>query len=182
MKSFLAVSAVGKDRSGIVAGLTRVLLELGGNLEDSSMTRLKNDFAILLLVALPEGVDPSQASGALDREAKALGLTIIARVLEPDEWEGKAPRTGSTYTLVLYGADKPGLVHRVSEMAAKTGLNIIDLRSQLSGTENKPVYSMVLELDAPDAATAERFKVELGRLQQELKVDLVFSPSEADEL
>lgn len=182
MKTCLIVYAVGRDRPGIVAGLTRVLLELGGNLEDSSMTRLKNDFAVLLLVALPEGADPSQASAALDQEAKVLGLTIIARVLEPDEWESNTSRTGSNHTLVLYGADKPGLVHRVSEVAAKTGLNIIDLRSQLTGTESKPVYSMVLELDAPDPVSAERFKAELERLQQELKVDLVFSPSEADEL
>jgi hypothetical protein len=49
----LAVTAVGADRPGIIARVTRVLYEHGGNLEDSSMTILGGHFAIMLLVDAP---------------------------------------------------------------------------------------------------------------------------------
>jgi len=158
MKPLLAVSAIGKDRPGIVAGLTRVLLEFGGNLEDSSMTRLKGDFAVLLLVALPEGSDPAPARAALEKEAGVLGLSLLVRVLGPEELKEDADNRGRTHTLVLYGADKPGLVHRVAETAAQHGLNITDLRSQLTGSESKPVYSLALEMDVPSTQAPERFQ------------------------
>ena len=39
------VTALGQDRPGIVAGVTKVLYDLGCNLEDSAMTRLEGEFA-----------------------------------------------------------------------------------------------------------------------------------------
>lgn len=182
MKPLLAVSAIGKDRPGIVAGLTRVLFEHGGNLEDSSMTRLKGDFAVLLLVALPERADAAEAVRALKEEAHALGLTLLAREVKPGELGEASARTARPYTLVLYGADKPGLVHRVAEAAAEKGLNITDLRSQLTGAPGKPVYSLALELDAPDEGSARAFAAVLEGFKTELQVDLTFSAVEADDL
>ncbi|MBV8303503.1 MAG: amino acid-binding protein, partial [Acidimicrobiia bacterium] len=43
-----AVSAVGADRPGIVAAVTRVFVEHGCNLEDTSMTILRGHFAMML--------------------------------------------------------------------------------------------------------------------------------------
>ena len=182
MKPFLAVSAIGRDRPGIVAGLTRVLFEHGGNLEDSSMTRLKGDFAVLLLVALREGTDSGPVSAALEAEARTLGLTLQVRLLAPEEVRNAGASAGHPYTLVLYGADKPGLVHRVAEAAARNRLNITDLRSQLTGTDKNPVYSLVLELDAPDDASASRFTGDLKDLKNELRVDFTFGPADADDM
>jgi glycine cleavage system transcriptional repressor len=77
----------------------------------------------------------------LEAEAHVLGLALLVRALKPSEMQESGSAGGRTHTLVLYGADKPGLVHRVAETAAQHGLNIIDLRSQLTGTEQKPLYS-----------------------------------------
>jgi hypothetical protein len=38
-----------KDRPGIVADVSEVIYECGGNIEDSSMNLLRNHFALLLL-------------------------------------------------------------------------------------------------------------------------------------
>ncbi|NNK96454.1 MAG: amino acid-binding protein, partial [Desulfobacterales bacterium] len=46
-KKFL-LTAFSKDRPGIVADLSQVIYENGYNLEDSSMTNLAGEFAILL--------------------------------------------------------------------------------------------------------------------------------------
>ena len=44
----------GADRPGIVAAVTGVLVEHGGNLEDTSMTILGGHFAMMLVVAVPD--------------------------------------------------------------------------------------------------------------------------------
>ena len=60
--SLFAVSAIGRDRPGIVAAVSRVLLDLEGNVEDSQMSILRGHFAVMLIVALPSGVDGAGSS------------------------------------------------------------------------------------------------------------------------
>ena len=46
-----AVSVVGKDRPGIVAGVAEVFFRLGCNIADSSCTMLAGEFAMILIVS-----------------------------------------------------------------------------------------------------------------------------------
>ena len=85
------VTALGKDRPGIVAGVTQVLYRLGCNLEDSAMTRLEDEFAIMLIFS-----SPSKATeGALRKALKSL-LDRHPQLPEPPD-----ART-------LSGREKPG--------------------------------------------------------------------------
>ena len=49
-----ALSVVGVDRPGIVAEVSRVLFELGCNIEDSTCTILSGQFAMILVIAHPK--------------------------------------------------------------------------------------------------------------------------------
>jgi glycine cleavage system transcriptional repressor len=51
------LTAFGKDRPGVVADVSRIIYEIGGNLEDSTMTRLLDEFAIILLFSVRDNVD-----------------------------------------------------------------------------------------------------------------------------
>ena len=51
MKQWFALSAIGRDRPGIVADLAELIYECDCNLEDSSMTMLGGEFAVLLLLS-----------------------------------------------------------------------------------------------------------------------------------
>ena len=48
---FIAICALGSDRTGLVYDLTRVVVDCGGNILESRMTALGNEFAMLLLVS-----------------------------------------------------------------------------------------------------------------------------------
>lgn len=50
MRSFV-LTATGRDRPGIVAAVTRVLLDLGVNLEDAEMAILRGHFAVVLMLS-----------------------------------------------------------------------------------------------------------------------------------
>ena len=52
-----AVTAIGRDRPGIVAAISGVFAELGANIEDARMAILRGNFAVMLIAALPEGAD-----------------------------------------------------------------------------------------------------------------------------
>ena len=64
MKTYFILSAIGKDRPGIVADVSEVIFECGGNIEDSSMNLLRNHFALLLLFSTEkEEVNQKLSSG-----------------------------------------------------------------------------------------------------------------------
>jgi len=138
----LAVTAVGADRPGIVATVTRVLHARGGNLEDSAMTILGGHFAIVLLVATDD--DPGALRAALEEATAELGLTISVSPAS-----GVRSRVEPTHLLSVYGADRPGIVAGVTGAIAELGANITDLETQVIGDED-PVYAMVIEVVAAD--------------------------------
>ena len=49
MKRWFILSAIGSDRPGLVAELAQLIYDCDANLEDSRMTILGTDFAVILL-------------------------------------------------------------------------------------------------------------------------------------
>ena len=76
----------------------------------------------------------------------------------------------------------PGIVYRISQCAADYKVNIVDLRTHVTNTSDSSLYSMVMELEIPNATVVGHFLEKLNLLKKELKVDLTLNPSETDEL
>jgi glycine cleavage system transcriptional repressor len=173
MEPWIAITAVGSDRPGIVASVTEALLRLGCNLGETSMTRLRGEFAMILLVRLPESTSPEDARRTLVPVGEAMDLTITVRELTAAEAQ-TAPETGTGYILRVYGADQPGIVHRITALLAREGLNISDLETRVIPGEAGPVYVMVLELDAPTAERGEAARTGLQALAASIPVEFSY--------
>src|SRR4051794_41415419 len=95
-----AVTAVGPDAPGEVAALAEALAELGANLEDASMTRLRGHFAMTLVASVSAGMD--EVERALDPVAVATGLHVSVWPVDADApppeggrpWRGAPPGAG----------------------------------------------------------------------------------------
>ena len=160
-----AVSAIGRDRPGIVAAISRVLFDLGGNIDDSQMSILHGHFAVMLIVSVPEEVAREELAGRLDEVRAQLELEGLA-VSELDELAaGSAP----THVLTVYGADHPGIVHAVSSTLAEHGVNITDLRTKRTGAQ-EPVYVMVMEIAVP--GEKQPLEEALQRVGETARVDV----------
>ncbi len=159
----VVITAVGRDKPGIIAALARAVLDLGGNLDDATMTRLHGAFATMVVARLPLGKTEEDARAALAPVAEEMGLTVTVQSV-PDAHSETPPDT----LLTVYGADKPGIVHAVASLLAARGINITDMDTRLAGTTESPVYVMLLEAVAGDLDLTD----DLAGLRRELGVDI----------
>jgi len=174
-----AVTAVGTDRPGIVAAVTRVFVEHGCNLEDSSMTILRGQFAMMLVIDAPPGVVAAGLEAALIGPADDLGLVVIVRHAEdPDLPEVSAD--GGSWTVSVHGADHPGIVHGVAALLAGHAVNIVDLSTRVVGDVADPGYVMILEVTLPAEVDPRDLEHTLAVTAAELGVTCRLHPSEAD--
>ena len=172
-----AVSAVGADRPGIVAAVTGVFLDHGCNLEDTSMTILRGHFAMMLVVAAPDGLSQTTLESALAGSAADFELVVAVRAI--DDAVPASPE-GDAWTVSVYGADRPGIVHRVASSLADGGVNIVDLTTRVIGDVDRPVYAMILEVTLPAGTDGTDVERHLSELAADLGVECSLHPSEAD--
>lgn len=171
-----AVSAVGGDRPGIVAGVTAALAGLGCNLEDTSMTVLRGRFAMVLLVAGPDHLGAERLGTELEAVGETLGLAVWVHDVDetvPGRLEGEV------WTVSLHGADHTGIVSRVSTVLAELGVNITDLSTRLVGSDH-PVYAMLLEVVVSPQVSGPALVERLESVAAELDVVVSAHPAGAD--
>jgi glycine cleavage system transcriptional repressor len=173
--SHYAVTAVGADRPGIVAAVTGVLVDHDCNLEDTSMSILRGHFSMMLVVSGPGGLDARALESALGSAVD--DLVVSVRAIGDD-----VPHSpeGETWNLAVYGADRPGIVHRVTTLLAERGVNVVDLTTRVLGGDDRPVYAMILDVTLPEGIEGDRLGEELRAVTAELGVECSFHPSEAD--
>lgn len=176
----VAVTAVGADRPGIAAAVTKILFEHRGNIEDSRMAILGGHFSMMLIVGLPEGTDPATIEQALQGPAKDLDLLVSVRTVTQEQTA--EPAAGAEeYVVSVYGADKPGIVFKVSETLARHGVNITDLATRVVEGD-PPVYVVLMEVVVPGAADTAVIDADLKLVGADLDVDVSFHPLEAETL
>jgi glycine cleavage system transcriptional repressor len=137
--------------------------------------------AVLLLVTLPEGVRRDAFERAVQDAARGMGLTLLIRELTPEEMAAEDDSATAPYTLIVYGADRPGIVYHVTEAASRHRINITDLRTRVTGA-GSPVYSLIMEIEVPSEESARLFREDLAKLKDELSVEITLEAVEADEL
>lgn len=143
----LAVTVIGADTPGIIARVSGVLHDHGGNLEDSSSTILGGQFAMMLLVDTE--VEPADLEAALASATRDLGLMVSVRSVGSG-----APAAPATHVLSVYGGDRPGIVHGVAQRLADRGVNVTDLTTRILEGQRR-VYAMMMEVSLPADADAD---------------------------
>jgi glycine cleavage system transcriptional repressor len=171
-----AVTAIGRDRPGIVAAVSRALLDLDGNIEDSQMSILRGHFAVMLMVRVPDSVSGETLAAHLGPVRDELGLEAIT-FNAVDELE--ATMDPATHVVTVYGADHPGIVSAISQALAELGVNITDLETRLTGAADNPRYTMEMEVAVGDV-DPERVEAELRSVAEREAVEVGLRPLAAE--
>ena len=145
-----------------MASVSGVLVDLGCNLEDSTMTNLQGHFAVLLVVSAPDGV-----TGPALEEALAEVAARCQLVVEP-------------WTIAVHGADRMGIVRDVTTALADAGGNVVDLSTHLVGQADAPVYVMTLWVTLPAGVAGEESAARIRAVADSLDIHLSVHRDEVD--
>lgn len=168
--SHFALTIIGRDRPGIVSQVTEVLYRLGCNIADSSCSILGGQFAMILIISHPSYAGREDFGTAFVPLEEG-GLSVFLRTLKPGG-EKHPEITGEICMISVYGSDKPGIVYRVAKELGERQVNITDLNTKLVGSEQRPVYVMMLEAVLPEGMTEEGIAELMDGLKEELQVDI----------
>ncbi|GMV32937.1 MAG: transcriptional regulator [Chloroflexi bacterium] len=135
----IVLTLTGKDRIGLVDQVASLVAKRDGNVEASKMARLGGEFAMLMLVAIPEANISN-----LDRDLQTLrgeGCQIIMVQTEADskKYAGWLP-----YEIEVTGADHEGIIHEIAHFLASRGINIesMDTSSAPAPMSGTPLFTM----------------------------------------
>jgi glycine cleavage system transcriptional repressor len=174
-----AFSAIGRDRPGIVAAVTRTLLQHRVNVEDSQMSILRGHFSMMLLLAAPDVLEADRLRADLERTAAELELEALTlNEVAFDE----ATHPDASHLITVYGADHPGILYAVSSTLAALGVNIVDLTTRLAGEGDDSIYVASLEVLLPDEATSDTLEARLRETAQQERVEVSVRPIQRDSL
>jgi glycine cleavage system transcriptional repressor len=165
-----ALTIIGRDRPGIVSQVTEALYSLGCNIADSSCSILGGQFAMILIIAHPEFSDKESFGDAFTTLEES-GLSVFLRTLKPGG-EKHTKIEGEICMISVYGADKPGIVYRVSKELGEHKVNITDLNTKLVGSDDRPVYVMMLEAILPEGMEPEEIESIMDDIKAEMNIDI----------
>lgn len=171
--TFLVLSAIGEDRPGIVNELAAVIAETGCNIEDSRMTVLGGDFAVIVLVG-GRWNELAKLEAALSGVERRLGLAINVRRTTPRRSEGNL----LPYSVEVVALDQPGIVQKLANFFSSREINIRDLSTASypalhTGT---PMFSVQMTVDVPAAMHIARLREEFMDFCDELNLDAIIEP------
>lgn len=162
------ISTIGRDRPGIVNELTRVVHELNLSVEDSRMTVLGGEFAVLMLVnGGADSLDELEAKlTALCEEA---GLAHLFRKTEDRDPAGHA----LPYVVNVVAMDHPGIVHNIATFFSTRGINIRDLNTETQRAPHTgtPIFNLSLTVEIPAGLKVRQLRTEFEEFCAELDLD-----------
>ncbi|HEY4330752.1 MAG TPA: ACT domain-containing protein [Phycisphaerae bacterium] len=164
------LTAVGADRPGLVGELTGHLHGAGANILDTRMVNLRGRFAVIMLMELGDPGPIKQVLPALE----AIGLTVQLT----DHSAGTAAKGGLPFRLKTYSLDQPGLVHRISEVLRRHGVNIEDLsaRQESAPFAGDPLFTMEMRLTVPPAVAVRALRADLDGVCEKVNADIDLEP------
>ena len=146
--NWFMLTLVGEDRPGIVAKITAALFQAGCNLGEATMARLGGNFSVMLMVQHTGTL--KELLALVEPVARELGLHAHGDLIEGHLHRHLIPDVRVT----VYGADRAGIVAQVTGALTAAGFNILDLQSDVGGSEAKPVYIMTMEGQAQNGIEA----------------------------
>ena len=166
----IIVSVLGHDRPGIIAAVSEVLFLAGCNIEDVSQTILQTEFAGIFIASVPESLASAELLGRLRDKLDPVGLSVLLREMEAAGVWSAPP--SEPFVITTLGPDRPGLVAGITELLARFGVNISNLKAVFRGGDDPRANVMIYEVDIPTAMDQQGFREALFARGKELDLDI----------
>ena len=174
MSQKLVITALGKDRPGIVDKLSNTLFTHHLNIEDSRMSVLGGEFAVQLLVT----GDEQAITNFIDKKQEAetaLDMTLTVKTTEA----AASSQTLVPYDVEVISIDYPGIVHKLSSFFSSREINIVDLETDRYAAPHTgtPMFSLQMIIGVPAETNIAGLRDEFLNMCDELNLDAKISAS-----
>lgn len=172
MTQSLAITAIGADRPGIVNALTEVLLDANLNIQDSRMSILGGEFAMIIL-ASGEQTSVNKIIASKDELEQSLNLNLLIKPTSGN----KTDSTQQHYKIQVKGMDNPGIVHKLARYLSQQQINIVNMQTDCihAAHTGTPIFNVTMQVDIPTSKDIELIKDEFGKVCDELNMDVSFN-------
>lgn len=172
MTTKLVISALGQDRPGIVDQLSNIIYTHNLNIEDSRMTVLGGEFAILLLVSGEQtALDALQAQ--LGEIEQSLQMSLLLKTTsEPDKNENTIP-----YLVEVAALDHPGIVNSIARFFSAQNINIVNLHTERYSAPHtgSPMFALHMTIGIPGEINISQLREAFMDICDELNLDAELS-------
>ncbi len=173
MKQFIAISAIGDDRIGLVHDLSKVVADCGGSISESRMTALGSDFAMLLLVT-GNWHSIARIETDLGKLAETSGITIqVRRTTERATREDMVP-----YSVDVVCIDQAGIVAGLSGFFSARGIDIGELstRGYSAAHTGAQMFSVYMVVNVPSRIHVGALREEFMDFCDQMNLDAILEP------
>ena len=173
MKNYLVITALGSDRPGIVDELAKYITEHECNIEDSRMSVLGGEFAIMLLV-----------SGNWNKIAKmqdqmpALEQKLDMSITTKSTELRRRPDKTLPYAAEVISLDNPGIVSKLANFFSTRKINIEEMTtsSYAAAHTGTPMFSVHIEIGIPASMSIAELRESFMDFCDNLNLDAVLEP------
>jgi glycine cleavage system transcriptional repressor len=173
MSQLIVLSAVGTDRTGVVQDITKVILACGGNIEESRMTALGSEFAILMLVS-GNWHTLNRLEKGLDKLGGDDNLTFsIRKTGERPNKDDRMP-----YAVDVVCLDQQGIVFGLANFFASRNIEIADVatRRYAAAHTGAPMFAVQMAVNVPGSVHLAQLREEFMEMCDQLNLDAIFEP------
>ncbi len=160
----------------MVKDVSKAILDCGGNIEESRMTTLGAEFAVLMLIS-GNWHTPAKLEKALDELGKRHGLAINLK---------KTDVTPLHEDCIPYGVDvvcldQPGIVFHLSDFFASRNMEISEVatRRYAAPHTGAPMFSVQMTVSVPASTPIGQLRDDFHDLCEQLNLDSIFEPVKA---
>jgi glycine cleavage system transcriptional repressor len=150
----IIISVLGNDRPGIIATVSRVLLENDGNIENVSQTSLQLIFAGIFIAAMPVDTRLDELERTFRERLEPMGLHVHLLPMGIADTPS-LPVTADPFVVTTRGPDRKGLVAEISAVLASHHANITNLQAVFKGGSDPNANIMIYEVDIPHQSDHE---------------------------
>ena len=173
MNGYAILTAIGSDRVGIVDDLTTSILDKRCNIEESRMSVLGGEFAVMLLLS---GASADIAS--LMEETARLADDLDLHTSMKETTPPKADPHMRPYLIESVSLDTPGIVHSITALLRRHGINIENLETDTTAAPwtGAPMFVMRGRISIPPEVSLAALRDEVETLETDQNLDIKLIP------
>ncbi|MCU7835113.1 MAG: glycine cleavage system protein R [gamma proteobacterium symbiont of Taylorina sp.] len=126
----LVISAIGTDRPGIINEISQLIIHNKGNIDDSRMTVLGGEFAIILLISASADA-LNTIEDELNQQASSLKLNVITKQTGDNApiHQNSISTSMAPYVVEVLSIDNPGIVYKLAGFFSSQQINIQSMQT-----------------------------------------------------